>query len=120
MYDNEKYNNEIRNDLISLIDEDNMHFLDPIYQSEMAINNYFSAIETHTEGRAYKNMIENLSYLNDDYNDKLYHFCVAIERYKINTGKLVKSIKNLKESYKTSTLYNHINYLTTQFDKNGK
>lgn len=93
-----------------LLGEDQMQYINPNYQCEMAINCYQSACETHTEGRAYKNQIENMSFLNDDYNDKTYHFCAAIERFSINNDKVSDRIKNLKSLYKNSRLYKNQYY----------
>ena len=73
-----------------------MQFITTHYQQEQALKRYYSAIETHTEGRAYKNFIENMSYLNDDFNDKLYHFSTAVERYKIGTGQIKEKIEILR------------------------
>lgn len=39
-------------------------------------------------------------YLEDDYNDNLYHFGAAIERYKINTGVLRQKLDYCKNQLK--------------------
>jgi hypothetical protein len=94
-----------------LIEPDNMHFISPIYQCEKAINAYYAMQYTHQQGQAYKNLIDNMYYLNDDFNDDLYHFSVALERYKINKGNIETEIKKLKDRSRTSDLYKHENYI---------
>ncbi|MFA5906667.1 MAG: hypothetical protein WC836_22245, partial [Desulfobacula sp.] len=98
------------------MDEDSMQSLTEIYHGEMAIRRYNSALETHSEGKAYKNFIENMSFLNDDFNDKFAHFFVGFERFKINRGGIYKKIDKLKKLYKSSALYEVEEYTYTQID----
>jgi len=98
------------------MDEDSMQSLTMIYHGEMAIRRYNAALETHTQGKAYKNFIENMSFLNDDFNDKIAHFFVGFERFKINKGIIYKKIEKLKRLYKDSSLYNVEEYTTTHFN----
>jgi hypothetical protein len=101
---------ETENKLKYLIGVVNISFITKHYQEEQAIRRYYSAIETHTEGSAYKNIIENMCFLNDDYNDKHFHFFAAIERYKINTGRIKRKINNLKKCSKTKNKTNEKDY----------
>ncbi|MCU7494147.1 MAG: ATP-binding protein [Ignavibacteria bacterium] len=101
-----KTTEEIDETLEHLINRGGMHTLSSDYHYESALRNYRQAIETHSEGKAYKNMIEDMVYLNDDYNDNFYHFCASRERYKINTGFIKCKIEKLKElADKTLELY---------------
>ncbi|MBN1182673.1 MAG: ATP-binding protein [Bacteroidales bacterium] len=95
----------------NLIEPDNLQFVSPLYQCEKAINAYYAAFYTHNQGQAYKKLIENMHFLNDDFNDELYHFSVALERYKINTGLVASNITKLKNRTKSSDLYKHNNYI---------
>ncbi len=96
-----------------VIDPDDAMFLSVIYQTEKAINENYAAIETHSEGLAYKNLIEDMYYLNDDFNDKLFHFRLAQERYRINSDLIDDRLLKLKQNYKLPRVYQHENYLKT-------
>lgn len=74
--------------------------LNPEYHSNLALNYYKQALQMHNEGTAYKQQIRKMFYLDDDYNDNLYHFCAAIERYKINTGVVARNINKLSKDVK--------------------
>ena len=54
-------------------------------------------LEMHNEGRRYKEVIENMYYLNDDFNDNHFHFSAALERYKINCEVIQERIKNIQQ-----------------------
>ena len=103
----------IEEPLANLIGQDNLHHVSKIYQSGKAKKEYYSAIETHTEGRAYMNMLEQMYFLNDDFNDKSFHFSVASERYRINTGYIMKKIEKHKMLMKKSGIFQHENYMKT-------
>ena len=94
-----------------MIEPDNLQFISPLYQCEKAINAYYSTIYTHKQGHAYKNLIENMYYLNDDFNDELYHFSIAMERFKISNNFISDKIKRLKTRARNSDIYQHINYI---------
>ena len=88
----------VEKQLASIIEKDIIQTISPEYHYEMALKHYYFALETHKEGKAYKKMIENLVFLNDDFNDNFLHFCAANERYLINSGHLDKEIKKIKET----------------------
>ncbi len=100
-----------------LIDLKDKPFKAIIYQAERAIKHYYSAIEVHSEGRGYQDLLENMYFLNDDFNDKLFHFRLAQERYRINTGKIDKDLEAAKRINRNSSLYVVENYLITQLPK---
>ncbi len=103
--------NRLRKSVERLIGTAEMPELAPKYHDEMAIKHYKSAIETHSEGKAYKNTIENMFYLIDEYNDNTYHFHAALERYRINTGYTAKQMKMLRKRAVGSLLYEWERYL---------
>ncbi|MCX6155246.1 MAG: ATP-binding protein [Candidatus Kapabacteria bacterium] len=113
---------DIKNDLIDKlkqlceIDDDNS--LTEYYHYERAIQHYHMTIETHTEGLEYYNFIEKLYFLNDDLDDRVYHFAIATERFKINNGQIKKKINELKEIVKETRLYNPDFYTPKSSDKN--
>jgi hypothetical protein len=95
-----------------LIESQNIPFINPIYQCEKSLREFYSVIETHSSGTAYNNLIENMYYLNDDFNDEFFHFKAASERYLINTGVVQKYIDNLTERIRKSSIYNLESYST--------
>ena len=105
---------DINKKLSRLIGRDNVPLINTSYQCEKAIKEYYSAVETHTEGNAYKNLIEEMYYLNDDFNDNTYHFSVAIERFMLNSKTL--DLDLLKRKVKDSVIYKHESYLKTIID----
>ncbi|MBI9033929.1 MAG: ATP-binding protein [Bacteroidales bacterium] len=90
-----------------------MKSLNLAFQAEKATHEYYAALETHREGKTYKNLIENMYYLNDDFNDKLFHFRLAQERYRINIGKVRTELNHLKNVTTDSDLYKLDSYLET-------
>lgn len=51
------------------------------YHYSKAKENYEKAIQLHTAGKEYKKTINEMIYLEDDFNDNAYHFGAAIDRY---------------------------------------
>jgi hypothetical protein len=80
------------------------------YETNQALSHYYLCKETHTGGRAYMNIIENMSYIKEDFNDRANHFNIAIERFMIGNEVIDKNIENLKKRYKESGLYKVDNY----------
>ncbi len=101
----------IQEKMQTLIGKADMKLIAPRYHYEMALRHYRYAKETHSEGKAYRSIVEDMSYLLGDYNDSLYHFCAALERYRINSGAVKKQIDNLNKKVKDSSLYKYENYL---------
>jgi len=89
---------EIKDIIKETLGTNNSRYLDPTYNFEMALRYYRLAIDAHRNGQSYKDLIENMNYLNDDFNDNFYHFCAAMERFNCNTElfyKRIDSIRNL-------------------------
>ena len=80
------------------------------YETQQALSHYYKCLETHNEGKAYHNMIDNMCYLKDDYNDRSDHFNIAEERHNILNEEIRRKIERLKELYKDSELYKVGNY----------
>lgn len=75
------------------------------YETKQALSHYYKCLEMHEEGRAYHNMINDLCYIKDDYNDRSDHFSIAEERHNILNGKIKSKINKLKKFYEDSGLY---------------
>ena len=88
------------------------------YHYELALNNFYSAIQMHNEGKEYKQNLNNMFFLQDDFNDNLYHFCAANERYRINNGVVRKKIKWLKDQVGSSRFYQYQYYIKENYSGN--
>ena len=62
---------------------------------EMALKSYRSTIEVHREGKAYKDMMSKMYYVDGDLKNDTVQFDLAVERFKINNGYIDKRIKDL-------------------------
>jgi len=62
-----------------------------------ALKHYQLALETHSEGGAYKAIIDGMNYLNEDFDDDLSHFCAAQERYWAHVGDVYDRIERIRE-----------------------
>jgi len=93
------------------ISQDRLQHLINNYQLESAIRSYSRAIEMHTEGKAYKEMIQTLYFLDDDLNNDTYQQHISIERYFINAGFIDDKIEYLKDKSGLSPIYELNSYL---------
>ena len=85
--------------------------LDALTSYQVALQYYYQAIQLHKEGNSYRHQINNLIYLEDDYNDNLYHFGAAIERLRINSGKVRSRIDFLKKELTNANMYKYSTYI---------
>lgn len=79
------------------------------YSMEMALKSYRSTIEVHREGKAYKDMMSKMYYVDGDLKNDTVQFDLAVERFKINNGYIDKRIKDLME-FETNSLYDIENF----------
>ncbi len=110
---------ELYNHILSIIEPTNLRYIISNYPAEMALMYYNKAIEMHTEGNAYKEMISGLYYLDDDLQNDTEQFYLALERYMINCGYIKYMEKSIKNIYSKAYIYNiecyeHGNLNTTQ------
>ena len=71
-----------------------------LYSMEMALKSYRSTIEVHREGKAYKDMMSKMYYVDGDLKNDTVQFDLAVERFKI---------KDLME-FETNSLYDIENF----------
>lgn len=102
-------------DLCNSVDQSNMHVVDCNYLAEVGIKKYQNAFAMHKEGKPYKRMVEDMYYLNDDLDNDTFKFQLALERLQINSGYVLKNMKNLKSVYGNSRLFEIDKYLTREF-----
>jgi hypothetical protein len=79
-----------------------------------ALSHYYKCQETHEEGKAYFDMIDDMYYLQEDFSDRSNHFYIARERHFINSDELRYKIEKLKKQYDKSKLHAIDNYFQNQ------
>ncbi|WP_394970362.1 ATP-binding protein [uncultured Croceitalea sp.] len=89
----------------NLIGSQAMPNLKAKYNYEKAAFHFTQAIETHESRFTYDRFTESLYYLEDDFNDNHLHFFTALERYKINLGKINKKLNYCDEKLEKSKIY---------------
>lgn len=99
------------------IGEDYHKHLISNYIAGNAMQYYKRAIEMNTEGNEYKDMIASLHFLDDDLNNDTCQFYLGIERYKINSGYIMRLIKAFEQLQDVSSIYHSDNYLTHKENK---
>lgn len=101
--------------LTPLIGAAEVRTLSPKYHFELALMHYRYSLEVHREGGAYKDVIEKMYYLEDDFHDTWSHSYAALDRYRVNSGMVRTEIERLKSllehGKKGTTLYDHRNYV---------
>lgn len=98
--------------LSMLCDYELVSRLKPISQYHLAVKYYFEAIQMHQVRKSYSTQIVNTYYLEDDFNDNLFHFGISIERYKINSGYNRALIESLKKGELENTPLKNIRYFS--------
>ena len=88
-----------------------INFLTGSYLTGNAIDFFNRAVEMHTSGKAYKEMMPTLFFLEDDLNNDSNYLNLAIERFLLNHGYVQKKMENLKKySFAKSSLLRSDNY----------
>ncbi len=83
---------EINNELIKLFGTGSYASLDAYAHFAKASELYGQAIRLHNAGEEYKKVIDDMIYLEDDFNDSAYHFGAALDRYMIRNGLFTKHL----------------------------
>lgn len=97
--------------LETAVDRNNTHMIECNYLAELAIKKYRKGIEMHKEGAPYKQMIDDMYFLNDDLNNDSLKFFLALERYRTQSETNRISLERLKSVYKNSKLFEVENYI---------
>ena len=66
-----------------------------LYSMEMALKSYRSTIEVHREGKAYKDMMSKMYYVDGDLKNDTVQFDLAVERFKINNWQADKGLDGI-------------------------
>lgn len=99
--------NQIEQEIKNYVGIKNMKYIDYIYQLQQALENFHQVKETHTGGKAYKDLIQRMYYLNDDFNDRAYHFYLAQERFELRSGKVHRAIKAVEKLIENAKATKH-------------
>lgn len=97
--------------ILSTIGKHNIRYILTNYSGEMSLKSYRCAKEVHREGRAYKEMISRMFYLDDDLKNDTIQFDLALERFKINCNYIDANIKSVIDSL-TDSIYDVENFCT--------
>ena len=101
-----------KRDLQDLLGYEDLNFIYHGYHYEKTVECYDKAISMHTEGKSFFQFVEKMYYIDDDFNDDVVHFNIALERYRINTGHVHEVRKNLIEDHIQFTyLYRYDTYM---------
>ncbi len=96
--------------MMEILETSDLNYITPWLHYEMAIREYHKAIEVHHEGLDYKDLIRQLYYLDDDFDDSVLHYSLAIERYQMNTGNIRSRIARLNQKLSDHHLYKFETY----------
>jgi archaellum component FlaC len=94
-----------------LLGSDGIITLDSTSQYQIALQYYHKAKQMHSNGTEYERAFKNLIYLEDDFNDNLYHFGIALERQRLNSYHIRSEIKRLENELKDSPLYRYDSFV---------
>ncbi len=96
--------------LRQLVGQADMVELGPSYHEELALLHFRSALEAHSEGKAYRELLGEMFYLDDDFADQLEHFCAGLERFRINSRRCDDDIEELKRQLRKTSVYDSSRY----------
>lgn len=109
--DDETTNSRIE-ELYAKISPSGHRFLTSSYLIGNALDYYHKALDMHNGGKAYKEMMTTLYFLEDDFHNDSCYLNFATEMYCINNGGIEKRIRNLKKLYcGTKSLIEITNYI---------
>lgn len=104
--------------VLTTINKPNVHYTLSNFSGEMALMSYRKAKQVHREGKAYKNMISKMYYLDDDLKNDTIQFDLAIERFKVNSGDIDSNIERVL-NYVTDPIYDIENFCSDNETKNN-
>lgn len=87
---------DLDSNLGKMIGANTIGSLDSLSYYQKAYSYYAAAIQMHTHGEESKSRMAKMYYLQDDYSDPLYHYSIARERYRINTGRVMQLMDDLE------------------------
>lgn len=103
--------NSIEQMLNDLIRPEILNTLDATSQYQLAKTYYYKVLSMHTSGDVFKSNFRELNYLEDDFNDNLNHFIIALERQRINSGNVRKHLRMLEDILEQSKLFSYQSFV---------
>lgn len=88
--------------------------LDTTSQFQISLQLLHKAKQYHSNGVAFKRDMENKVYLEGDYSDITYNFGLAVERHKVNAGKIRKEIRKLERELAESPLLTYESFINSE------
>ncbi len=88
--------------------------LDTTSQFQIALQLLHKTKQYHSNGVAFKRDMENKVYLEGDYSDITYNFGLAVERHKVNAGKIRKEIRELEKELADSPLLTYESFTNSE------
>jgi len=85
--------------------ENELGILSLTYLYEKSIEHFLACESIHKGGKMYKEMINNMFFLNDDYGDTLNFFHIASERYRMNNNDSI--VTKIEKYVSNSSIYKH-------------
>ena len=98
------------NDVLKEIGKSNIHYTLSNYSIEMALKFYRQALDVHHEGKAYKNIISKMYYLDDDLKNDTIQFDLALERFRINNDYVQNNIEKILKVFHSTSIYDIENF----------
>lgn len=99
----------IKDNIKIIAGEDDMMFVNKSYNYELALQHYYRCKNSHNQGQEdYNQLFAKMYQLEDDFNDDIIHYCIATDRYRINTDYVKDKIEYCKNKIDKSTIYTQI------------
>lgn len=92
------------NSVVRSISKPNVYYTLKNYAGEMSLHFYRRAKEINREGKAYKDMINSMYFLDDDLKNDTIQFDLAVERFRINSDDIDNLLNKIKKAI-TPSIY---------------
>jgi len=110
------YSQLLKDNVLELIGVDMFHRLTKTDRAETIVRYLERAMDMHSEGKAYKEMIRTLYFLDDDLNNDTCQLSFSIERFLINTGWVKQRLEIYKKQSAFSSIYDSEHYIIKKQD----
>lgn len=100
---------EIDASLTALFSGEYNHLISSLYYVTKALEHYQMAIDTHSGGDHYRQLISGMHFLQEDFSSDTYHFFAALDRFILNSDKFRNRIEKLKKA-NSKTIINKYSY----------
>lgn len=92
------------NSVVKSITKPNIYYTLKNYAGEMSLYFFRKAKEINREGKTYKDLINNMYFLDDDLKNDTIQFDLAVERFRINSDDIDKQLNKIKNAI-TPSIY---------------